>query len=136
MKKVFAVVIAVVLIVQALIFMDGGIVALGSNIFNMAIIGVYSSFALYWLLLKISKRRSMFFIAVAIASWTSVVMASFFAAVELGISGTYAMGITIRAMLGVHAVIGLGEAAITMAVTAFVYKVRPELILTLEGEVN
>lgn len=128
-----AVVIAVVLIVQALIFMDGGIVALGSNIFNMAIIGVYGSFAIYWLIQKISRKRWMFFSAVAIASWASVVIASFFAALELGISGTYAVGITIKAMLGVHAVIGLGEAAITMAVVAFVYRIRPELILSREG---
>ncbi len=128
-----AVVIAVVLIVQALIFMDGGIVALGSNIFNMAIIGVYGSYAIYWLIQKISKKRWMFFSAVAIASWASVVIASFFAALELGISGTYAIGITIKAMLGVHAVIGLGEAAITLAVVAFVFRIRPELILSREG---
>ena len=111
----------------------GGIVALGSNIFNMAIIGVYGSFAIYWLLQRISKARWMFFSAVAIASWASVVIASLFAAVELGISGTYAMAITIKAMLGVHAVIGLGEAAITLAVVAFVYKIRPELILSRKG---
>jgi cobalt/nickel transport system permease protein len=130
------VVITVVLIVQALIFMDGGIAALGSNIFNMAIIGVYSSFFVYWLLKKLSGSRWMFFVAVTFASWISVVSASLFAAIELGISGTYAMGITIKAMLGVHSVIGLGEAAITMAVTAFVFKVRPEIILTLEGETS
>jgi len=128
-----AIVIAVVLIVQALVFMDGGIVAIGSNIFNMAIIGVYGSFLIYWLLSKISKSRWMFFVAAGIASWLSVVIASFFAALELGISGTYALGITIKAMLGVHAVIGLGEAAITIAVITFINRVRPELILTRDG---
>jgi cobalt/nickel transport system permease protein len=128
-----AIVVAVVLIVQALIFMDGGIVAMGANIFNMAIIGVYGSFAIYWLLSKISKSRWMFFTAIAVASWASVVIASFFAALELGVSGTYAMGITMKAMLGVHAVIGLGEAFITLVVIAFIYRVRPELILTRNG---
>jgi len=128
-----AIVMAVVLIVQALIFMDGGVVALGSNILNMAIIGVYGSFAVYWLLTKISKSRWMFFTAIALASWLSVVVASFFAAMELGISGTYLLGITIKAMLGVHAVIGLGEAAITLAVIAFINRIRPELILTKGG---
>ncbi|MEE8324664.1 MAG: energy-coupling factor ABC transporter permease [Candidatus Humimicrobiaceae bacterium] len=125
-----AIAIAVVLIVQALIFMDGGIVALGSNIFNMAIVGVYGSFLIYWLLSKISKSRWMFFIAIGAASWLSVVAASFFAALELGISGTYAIGITMKAMLGIHAIIGLGEAAITIAVISFINRVRPELILT------
>lgn len=128
-----AIVISVVLIVQALVFMDGGIAALGSNIFNMAIIGVYGSFLIYWLLCKISRSRWMFLFAVGIASWFSVVAASFFAALELGISGTYAIAITMKAMLGVHAVIGLGEAAITIAVITFISRVRPELILTRDG---
>ncbi len=131
-----AIVISVVLIVQALVFMDGGIVALGSNIFNMAIIGVYGSFFIYWLLSKISKSRWMFLIAVGIASWLSVVIASFFAALELGISGTYAIETTMKAMLGVHAIIGLGEAAITIAVIIFIYRVRPELILTRDGSLK
>ena len=55
-----AIVITVVLIVQSLIFMDGGIVALGSNILNMAMVGVYGSFAIYWLLSRISRSRWMF----------------------------------------------------------------------------
>ena len=131
-----AIVISVVLIVQALVFMDGGIVALGSNIFNMAIIGVYGSFFIYWLLSKISKSRWMFLIAVGIASWLSVVIASFFVALELGISGTYAIEITMKAMLGVYAIIGLGEAAITIAVIIFIHRVRPELILTRDGSLK
>ena len=127
-----AIVIAVVLIVQAFIFMDGGVVALGANIFNMAIVGVYVSYLIYWLIGRISKKRIAFFISVALASWLSVVIASFFAALELGISGTYAMGITLKAMVGVHSIIGIGEAVITVAVIAFINKVRPDLILTRE----
>ena len=128
--------VAVVLIVQAFIFMDGGVVALGSNIFNMAIIGVYGSYLVYWLICKISKSKVAFFTAVALASWLSVVVASFFAALELGISGTYAMGVTLKAMTGVHAIIGIGEAIITVAVIAFINKVRPDLILTRKGDLN
>jgi cobalt/nickel transport system permease protein len=127
------IVIAVVLIVQALVFMDGGIVTLGSNIFNMAVIGVYGSYLIYWFLSKISRSRWMFLSAVGIASWLSVVMASLFTALELGISGTYAPVITIKAMAGVYAVIGLGEAAITIAVITFINRVRPELILSRNG---
>lgn len=127
-----AIVIAVVLIVQAFIFMDGGVIALGANIFNMAIIGVYGSYLIYWLIGKISKKRTIFLISVAVASWLSVVIASFFAALELGISGTYALGITLKAMVGVHMIIGIGEAVITVAVIAFINKIRPDLILTRE----
>jgi len=127
-----AIVIAVVLIVQAFIFMDGGVAALGANIFNMAIVGVYGSYLIYWLISRISKKRTIFLISVAVASWLSVVIVSFFAALELGISGTYAMGITLKAMVGVHSIIGIGEAIITVAVIAFINKVRPDLILTRE----
>jgi cobalt/nickel transport system permease protein len=130
------IVVAVVLIVQAFIFMDGGVVALGANIFNMAIIGVYGSYLIYWLICKISKSKIAFFTSVAVASWLSVVVASLFAALELGISGTYALGVTLKAMTGVHAVIGIGEAIITVAVIAFISKIRPDLILTREGGLN
>jgi len=127
-----AIVIAVVLIVQAFVFMDGGVVALGANVFNMAIVGVYGSYLIYWLISRISKKRIAFLISVAVASWLSVVIASFFAALELGISGTYALGITLKAMVGVHMIIGIGEAVITVAIIAFINKIRPDLILTRE----
>lgn len=127
-----SIILSVVLIVQALIFGDGGITALGANIFNMALIGVFSSYLIYYLIRKISKSKTNFYIAIAAASWFSVVFASFFAALELGISGTYEMGITMKAMVLVHMVIGIGEAIITTAIIAFVDRVRPELILTNE----
>ncbi len=125
-----AIVITVVLIVQAFIFMDGGLVALGSNIFNMAIFGVFSAYLIYYLLKKIYAKRTMFYIAVAFASWFSVVFASFLVAIELGISGTYEMTVTLKAMVLVHMVIGIGEAIITTAIIMFIDRVRPDLILT------
>ena len=127
-----SIILSVVLIVQALIFNDGGITALGANIFNMAIIGVFSSYLIYYLIRKISKSKINFYIAIAVASWFSVVFASFFAALELGISGTYEMAVTLKAMVLVHMVIGVGEAIITTAIIAFVDKIRPDLILTNE----
>jgi cobalt/nickel transport system permease protein len=127
-----SIILSVVLIVQALIFNDGGITALGANIFNMAIIGVLSSYLIYYLIRKISKSKVNFYIAIAAASWFSVVFASFFAALELGISGTYEMAVTLKAMVLVHMVIGVGEAIITTAIIAFVDRIRPDLILTNE----
>ena len=124
------IVITVVLIVQALIFMDGGLIALGANIFNMAICGVLSAYLVYYLITRISKKRYVFYIAVAVAAWISVVFASFLAAIELGVSGTYAMGITLKAMVLVHMVIGVGEALITTAIVVFIDRIRPDLILT------
>jgi cobalt/nickel transport system permease protein len=128
------IILSVVLIVQALIFNDGCLTALGANIFNMAIIGTFSSYFVYYLIRKISRSRIKFYIAIATASWFSVVLASLFAALELGISGTYEMGITIKAMVFVHMIIGIGEAIITTAIIAFVDRIRPELILT--GEIT
>jgi cobalt/nickel transport system permease protein len=130
-----SIILAVVLIVQALIFNDGGITALGANIFNMAIIGVFSSYLIYSLIRKISKSKINFYIAITVASWFSVVFASTFAALELGISGTYAMGVTLKAMILVHMVIGVGEAIITTAIIAFVDRIRPDLILTNERSI-
>jgi len=127
-----SIILSVVLIVQALIFNDGGITALGANIFNMAIIGVLSSYLVYYLIRKTSKSKVNFYIAIAVASWFSVVLASFFAALELGISGTYEMAVTLKAMVLVHMVIGVGEAIITTAIIAFVDRIRPDLILTNE----
>src|SRR4030067_517754 len=125
-------VLTVVLVVQALVFMDGGVIAIGSNVFNMAICGVLGAFLIYMLLKKISKSKVMFYTAAAIASWFSVVFASFFAALELGVSGTYAMGVTLKAMVLVHMIIGVGEALITTAIIVFIDRVRPDLILTRE----
>lgn len=127
-----AIVLSVVLIVQALVFMDGGITALGSNIFNMAIAGVFMAYLIYWMFKRISGKRWIFYSGVAVASWFSVVFASLLAALELGISGTYAIGATIKAMVLVHMVIGIGEAIITTAVIAFIDRIRPDLIITRE----
>ena len=126
-------VLTVVLIVQALVFMDGGVIAIGANVFNMAICGALSAFLIYMLLKRISKSKAMFYVAAAVASWFSVVVASSFAALELGISGTYAMGATLKAMVLVHMAIGVGEALITTAIIAFIDRVRPDLILTREN---
>jgi cobalt/nickel transport system permease protein len=127
-----SIVLAVVLIVQALVFMDGGIVALGSNVFNMAICGVLCAYLIYYLFRKISSKRWLFYTSVAAASWLSVIAASFLAAIELGLSGTYDMGVTVKAMVLVHMVIGIGEAVITTAIIAFIDRIRPDLIITRE----
>src|SRR5665811_2225837 len=66
-------VLSIVLIVQALVFMDGGVIAIGANVFNMAICGVLSAFLIYILLKRISKSKAMFYVATAVASWFSAV---------------------------------------------------------------
>jgi len=130
------IVIAAVLVVQAFLFGDGGITALGANIFNMAIVGILAAYLIFKLITKFSKKKSVFFSAVAISAWFSVVVASIFASLELAISGIYPLAVTLKAMVPIHMMIGLGEAAITTAVVAFVYKLRPELILSINWVID
>ena len=119
-----ALVLSLVLFVQCLIFQDGGLLALGANIFNMAIVGTILSYYLYILLRKAMPRL----VAIFLASWLSVVIASFFCALELGLSGTSPFKVALPAMLFVHFFIGIGEAMITVLVLSFIFKVRPDLI--------
>lgn len=106
-----AIVIAAVLAVQMLFFADGGLLAIGANIINMALIGAIGGYYIYYLL----KRAVLEWLAIGIAAWASVVLASFVCALELGLSGTIPYEKVIPAMVNVHMVIGVAEALITLA---------------------
>ncbi len=122
-------VMALVLLVQALGFADGGMTALGANIFNMGIVGAIGGYyILTGLRALMPKNRTGFMASVAIASWLSVFLASLAASLELAISGTIPLSVVLPAMLGVHSLIGIGEAIVTCAVVAVVMAVRPDLI--------
>ncbi|MBU2541654.1 MAG: energy-coupling factor ABC transporter permease [Candidatus Omnitrophica bacterium] len=123
-----AIVIAVVLTAQCLIFQDGGLTALGANIFNMSFIGAIGGYFIYNIIRKIISDNKGIIIGAGIAAWVSVVLASSACAVELAISGTSPLRVALPAMLGVHVFIGIGEAIITCLVIGFVLKVRPDLI--------
>src|SRR5512136_1367387 len=123
------IIMTIVLVVQCLGFADGGLTAIGSNIFNMGIIGAlggYGIFSLIYALLQ--KSRKGFFIALAISSWFSIVMGASAAAIELAISGTSPLKIALPAMAGIHAIIGVGEAIITTAAISLILKTRPDLV--------
>ncbi len=120
-------IMAIVLIIQCLIFQDGGLTALGANIFNMGLIGAVVGYYLYLGLSRIAGTRGMF-ISAFIASWLSIVLAASICAIELAISGTVPLRIALPAMAGVHGLIGIGEGLITVAVLSLVFKVRPDLL--------
>jgi cobalt/nickel transport system permease protein len=122
-----AIVISVVLLVQCLVFQDGGLTTLGANILNMALIGTIASYFLFRLLLAVFGRKG-FLAAVAAAAWLSVMLASAVCAFELALSGTSPIRIALPAMAGVHALIGVGEAVITTLVVSFVLRTRPDLV--------
>jgi len=130
-------VITVVLLVQCFFFADGGLTALGANIFNMAIIGGLLSYSLMMLVERpLSKRiseKSALLSTTAVFAWLGVVLASTACAFELAISGTVPLRVTLPAMVGVHSLIGIGEAIITTIVVAVVLQARPDLVDAYRG---
>ncbi len=128
----------VVLMIQALMFGDGGITALGLNGLNMAVIAPLTGWGAFNLIKPIASRSERFGerMAIAVASWASVFVAAAACAAELAVShsissGAYGIAATVSvpAMLGYHAVIGIGEAMITVGVVAYVRQVSPETFL-------
>ena len=122
------IVMSSVLIVQSLIFADGGILALGANIFNMAIVAPLCGYGIYRALRLLLHGQQGQLVAVGFASWCATVVAAIFCAGELAWSGTADWRAAFPAMTGVHMLTGLGEAAITMLVIAAISRTRPELL--------
>ena len=123
------IIMTIVLVVQCLGFADGGLTAIGSNIFNMGVIGALGGYGIFsFIYTLLQKSRKGFFIALAISSWFSIVMGASAAAVELAISGTSTLKIALPAMAGIHAIIGVGEAIITTAAISLILKTRPDLV--------
>jgi len=118
-----------VLIAQSLIFQDGGLLALGANIFNMGIVASFSAYYIYRLVswLAGANRRGTLIGGFA-AAWGSVFLASIFCAIELALSGSSPFGVVLPAMAGVHALIGIGEGLITGAVLGLVLATRADLL--------
>lgn len=122
-------VMAVVLTIQCLGFADGGLDALGANILNMGVIAGAACYYVFVLLRKLlPNTKAGFSASVAIAAWFSVVSSSALCAVELWLSGTFALAVALPLMVGVHSLIGLGEAAITVAVITVLVETRPDLV--------
>jgi cobalt/nickel transport system permease protein len=121
--------IATVLIIQAVLFADGGITALGANILNMGVVGVWVGWTLTQPLLRLlGGRRSRLPIAAGIAAGISVVLAAIVASIQLAISGTAPINIVLPSMAGIHILIGVGEGLITGGVLAYLSTARPDLL--------
>ncbi len=121
-------VMTAVLLVQAFVFSDGGALALGANVFNMAVCGCLAA----GLVLQVGSRllghsRAAWQVSVALAAWVTVVLAAAVTSVELAASGTVSLSRVLPPLLAVHAVIGLGEALLTVAALNVVAEARPDL---------
>jgi cobalt/nickel transport system permease protein len=118
-----------VLAVQALLFQDGGLLALGANVFNMAVVGVLVGWVVYTTLRRLLGDRTWaMMVSGFAAAWLSVFIASLVAAAELAISGTSPWVVALPAMGLVHVLIGIGEGLITVGVLAFLQVARPDLL--------
>ena len=123
--------LVVVLIIQAFLFADGGLTALGLNIFNMAVISVWVSFIVFMLLKKIlPKTKSWLVVATFISALISVPAAAigFVIQYAIGANATFSVGTVLNAMVGSHILIGIGEAIITALTVSAVLASRSDLV--------
>lgn len=118
--------LALVVALQAIVFADGGLNVLGANILNMAVIGAgLGGLLRLWLLDKLPPGESRVWLAAGLASWASVMLAALAVAIELASTGVLPYGTVVPAMLGVHALIGIGEAVITCVALALFDRPMP-----------
>lgn len=118
-----------VFIVQAVVFQDGGLTALGANVLNMGLIGTFAGYYLYRGIRFVIGRNKLqgMVVGAAVAAWTSVVVASIITAIQLALSGTVPLGVALTAMLFWHIFIGIGEALITAIALSFIWRTRGDL---------
>lgn len=116
-------VMTAVLSTQAFVFGDGGLYALGANIFNMGIVGALGGYVFFLFLMKGKVNREKGFLRSAfVAAWMSVVIAAVAASFEIALSGTKELSIVLPAMTLTHIVIGFVEGFITIVVLSILMK--------------
>lgn len=111
--------------VQCLLLQDGGLLALGANLFNMGVLGAVLGSGLYAALRRVAPGAAWPAVA---AAWVSVMAGALATAIELWVSGAGSAAVLFPAMLGVHALIGIGEGAITLAALNLVMRTRPAVL--------
>jgi cobalt/nickel transport system permease protein len=119
-------VMTAVIAVQALLFQDGGLLVMGANILNMGLVTAVIGYGLYRSVSGSSKAVKL--AVTGVAAWLSVMAGALLTSLQLWLSGTSQLNIVIPAMLGVHALIGLGEALITVFALGFILQTRPDLL--------
>lgn len=128
--------VTIVLVVQALLFADGGLTALGANVTNMALIGTATGFFVALALRKLAERGKGGLAAVAfVSAFVNTVVAATGFIVEYAIGGVGGVEIGKVALLmwGLHALIGIGEGLITAVTVTSVASIRPDLVYLLRG---
>ena len=126
--------IAIVLVVQAVLFADGGLTALGTNITNMALVGTFTGYLVAVALRPLATRSRAGLLVTAFVSAllnTVVAALAFVAEYAIGGAGGAGLGTVFALMLGLHVLVGIGEGIITAATVGAVARVRPDLVYLL-----
>ena len=129
--------LSVVLIIQAFLFADGGLTALGLNIFNMGVVGVWASFGVFFIVKKLlPKTKSSIVVASFIAALLSVpaAAAGFVLQYAIGANATFSISTVLGAMVGTHVLIGIGEAIITALTVSAVLASRSDLVFGWDNQ--
>ncbi len=133
-------VVSVVLVIQAFLFADGGIITLGANIFNMAIVGVFLAYFILriFMLNSTPKDRYRYYGGVFLGSFLSVIVASVFAAIEIGIPvinniSQVKFFDSIFIILFYHLLIGLGEGIITVIIVRYFNAIQMNVFLEIDN---
>ena len=122
-------VVTAVLIVQCFLFADGGLLALGANVLNMAVVDALAGYFAYCVLRRaLPKSNAGRFTAAFAAAWFGTVLAALVCSGQLVLSGRGAPHTVFAVMGGIHTLIGIGEGLITAMVVATVARTRPELL--------
>ena len=121
-------VMASVLLLQALLFGDGGLLVFGANFLNMGLVGTWGGYAVYRAVRALVPGRVGLYVGAAVAAWLAMVAGAALAGVEIGLSRTAPLATVTGAMVAVHAVIGLIEAGVTVAVVRYLAATRPDLL--------
>ncbi|MBO7388491.1 MAG: cobalt transporter CbiM [Methanomicrobium sp.] len=124
-------ILTIVLIIQGVVFGDGGITTMGANIINMGVIGGFVGYYSYHGIKSAIKNK---FIPAAIAAWLGCFIAAVVCAIEMFIAGTFPLVPGIIAMGTYHAAIGIIEGVITAGAIYLIYSTRPDLIELDKGD--
>jgi cobalt/nickel transport system permease protein len=128
--------LSVVLLLQALLFADGGLTAAGLNVFNLSLVGVWVGYGAFLLVKKIlPKNKPSITTAAAIAGFISVPAAvvGFVLQYAIGANSTFSVTAVFTGMMGAHLLIGIGEAVITAFSVTAVMASRPDLVYGYRG---
>ena len=128
--------LSVVLLLQALLFADGGLTAAGLNVFNLALIGVWVGYGAFLLVKKVlPKNKPSITTAASIAAFISVPAAvvAFVVQYAIGANSTFSVTAVFTGMMGTHLLIGIGEAIITAFAVTAVMASRPDLVYGYRG---